>query len=99
MNIPKNVKIGYKDFEVNLVPNKVIDEDVICYGNINHNDQIINISSLYGEDQQKMTFIHECLHGIDDMAETDLTEDQVRKLAKGLYSFIKDNETQLLQDN
>lgn len=92
MIIPEEVKIGYKTFKVNMIDANVIDGNKVCYGTIQHDNGSINIATLYSEDQQKCTFIHECLHGIDDIVETELTEDQVRKLAKGIYSFIIDNE-------
>ena len=46
---------------------------------------------MHSEDQQKCTFIHECLHGIDDVFEIGLDEEQVRKTAKGIYTFMRDN--------
>lgn len=91
MNITDKVKIGYKDFKVNLVKDNVVDENKVCYGNIEYDNGNINLSMLYSEDQQKCTFMHECIHGIDDIFEVGLEEDQVRKLAKGIYQFIKDN--------
>lgn len=91
MNIPGKVKIGYKDFEVNMVEDHVIDDGTICYGNIEYNKGNINVSTLHSEDQQKCTFIHECLHGIDDVFEIGLDEEQVRKTAKGIYTFMRDN--------
>lgn len=91
MNMPEVVKIGYKDYRVNKVNDNVVYENKVCYGNIEYDKGEINISTLYSEDQQKCTFIHECLHGIDDIVEANLTEDQVRLIAKGLYDFIKLN--------
>lgn len=91
MVIPENVKIGYKDYKVNIVDGDVVDGNKVCYGNIEYENGNINISSLYSKDQQKCTFIHECMHGIDDIVEAGLDEDQIRKISKGLYQFIKDN--------
>lgn len=92
VNIPEKVKIGYKDYKITKVDNKLVSEDdKVCYGNIEYDKANINIATIYDEDQQKCTLIHECLHGIDNMVEADLTEDQVRLIAKGLYDFIKTN--------
>lgn len=91
MKVPKEVKIGYKTIKVNMVDGHVIDGNKVCYGNIEYDNGNINISSLYSEDQQKCTFVHECVHGIDDIMETNLSEEQVRKISKGIYSLIKDN--------
>jgi hypothetical protein len=92
INIPKEIKIGYKVYKINSIDGNVVDGAKVCYGNIQYDNGNINISSLYSVDQQKCTFIHECLHGIDDIMETNLEEEQVRKLAKGIYALIKDNE-------
>ena len=91
MNIPKTVKIGFKDYNVTIVDGKVIQDNKICYGTIEYDHGDINISNEASDDLQKCAFIHECVHGIDDLVETGITEEQTRKFAKGLYSFIKDN--------
>ncbi|MHC1681382.1 MAG: hypothetical protein AB6733_00215 [Clostridiaceae bacterium] len=92
MKIPKVMNIGYKTFNVNIVDGHVIDNTTVCYGNIEYDSGNINISTLHSDDQQKCTFIHECIHGIDDVMEIKLEEEQVRKLAKGIYALLKDNE-------
>ncbi|WP_035290255.1 hypothetical protein [Clostridium sp. KNHs214] len=92
MDIPNGVKIGYKDYKINIQDAPIIDGNEVCYGNIEYDNGNINISSFYSEDQQKCTFIHECLHGIDEIVESNLEEEQVRKLGKGIYQFIKDNK-------
>jgi hypothetical protein len=91
MNIPSKVKIGFKNYDVNVINDNVVANDKICYGSIEYDKGHIKISNLHSEDTQKCTLIHECLHGIDDVVEAELSEDQVRLIAKGLYAFIKDN--------
>lgn len=91
MNIPSKVKIGYREYAVNKVNDNVVYDNSVCYGNIEYDRGVINISTLHHEEQQKCTFIHECLHGIDEIVEAKLTEDQVRLISKGLYDFIKTN--------
>lgn len=91
MNIPSKVKIGYREYTVNKVNDNVVYDNSVCYGNIEYDRGVINISTLHHEEQQKCTFIHECLHGIDEIVEAKLTEDQVRLISKGLYDFIKTN--------
>lgn len=91
LNIASEVKIGYKNYKVNMVDGDVVDNNSVCYGNIKFDEGNINISKLYSKDQQECTLIHECLHGIDDIVEAGLNEEQIRKLGKGLYAFIKDN--------
>ena len=91
MIIPNKVKIGFKDYNVKLKDSDVINGNEVCYGTIKFEEGEINIANIYSEDMMKCTFIHECLHGIDDIVEAKLTEDQIRLIGKGLYSFIKDN--------
>ena len=90
MNIPKSVKIGFKDYKINMKEN-VIDGGDVCYGNISYDQEVINIANSYSDDQQKATLIHEAIHGVDFYLDIGLTEEQITKLGKGLYTFIKDN--------
>lgn len=99
MEIPNKVRIGYKTYKVNMIGGDLVDGNKVCYGTIKFDDGDINISKLYSKDQQQCTFIHECLHGIDDIVEAELSEDQIRKLGKGIYAFIKDNPDIFIQKN
>ena len=89
--MPDRVKIGFKDYIVTRINDNVVSYNKVCYGAINFNNCEINISTLYSDDIQKCTLIHEIIHGIDDIYMLDLKEEQVEQLAKGLYAFIKDN--------
>ena len=91
MNIPSEVKISCYNYKVNMIDGPVIDGNDVCYGNIQFDKGIINIANINSDDLQKCTLIHECLHGINDIVEAKLNEDQTRLMAKGLYTFIKDN--------
>lgn len=92
MIIPNKVKIGYKDYDVTLVDGKLVSsENEICYGLIEYDKASIKIAKENDIDQQKCALIHECLHGIDNLFETNLSEDQIRLISKGLYDFIKTN--------
>lgn len=91
MNIPESVKIGYKDYKINKSDNDVISDNTVCYGEIQYDNGVINISKKHSEDQVNCALIHECVHGIDDIFDVGLSEEQITKLGKGLYGFIKDN--------
>ena len=91
MNIPDKVKIGFKDYKVNKVDGEVTEGNIVCYGVIHFDDGFIDISKKCSEDMQECALIHECVHGIDDIFDIDLSEEQIKKLGKGIYSFIKDN--------
>lgn len=98
MKLVDKVKIAFNDYKVNIINGHVIDKDIVCYGNIEYAKGNINISNLHSEDWQKCTLIHECLHGINEEVEAELTEDQIRTMAKGLYCFIKDNPYMFKED-
>jgi hypothetical protein len=92
--IPAKVKIGYKEFDVQLVDYPILVGGKECYGSIDHNDYIIKINKTYKNNQQAATFLHEVLHGIDDMyLNGKLEEDDIEMLAKGLYMFFVDNQS------
>ena len=91
MNIPEKVKIGFKTYEIKKINDDVIADSKVCYGSIQYNDGIVNISTLHSEDLQKCTLIHECIHGIDDIFDIGLEEEQVVQLGKGIYQFVIDN--------
>ena len=91
MNIPKKVKIGYKDYEVIQASGPLENNNKLCYGCIDYDSGKLNIATDYSTDTINNTFIHECLHGIDDVTEIGLTEEQINTLAGGIYAWIKDN--------
>lgn len=90
-NIPDKVKIGFKDYKVNKVGHEVISDNQVCYGEIQYDNGVINLSTINSKDMQNCALIHECVHGIDDIFDIGLSEDKIIKLGKGMYEFIKDN--------
>ncbi|HOT31249.1 MAG TPA: hypothetical protein PLQ61_06765 [Bacteroidales bacterium] len=93
MNIPEKVKIGCKDYEIEIVDKLLYLEGKTACGVINRNSCKIELSTAeaMSEDSMNLTFFHEVLHGLEDFFDIDLTEEQIEKFAKGLYLFIKEN--------
>lgn len=93
MVIPETVKIGWKEFKVNITePSEVLRSGgTDCYGDIYWEKNEIRLNKANEPDQMQCTLLHEILHGISDMQDIDLSENVVRRLANGLYSVIKDN--------
>ena len=60
-------------------------------GEANFNTQIISINSLYPKEQQEATLLHEVIHVVNYTYNAGLDEDQVEKLARGLYATIREN--------
>ena len=51
----------------------------------------ITINSEHSVDEQFSTFWHENLHILDDIFSIKLTEDQVKKLERGIVMILNDN--------
>ncbi|KNY26341.1 hypothetical protein [Pseudobacteroides cellulosolvens] len=91
MKITNEVKIGYKNYTINMVNHDIYVDGKECYGQINYDNEYINIADKFNDNQKKATFIHEIVHGIDEMYGSDLTEKQVELFSNGLYMFLLDN--------
>lgn len=96
--IPKTVKIGWKTYTVEVVPSdkELVIENDVCYGHIDYDHALIRIAGKYPAAQQKATLLHEIVHGVVDLQNLDLNEDEVTRLANGLYGVFVDNGTQML---
>ena len=90
MKIPKNVKILYKEYNVEFEPN-LHDENGDLYGQILYMPERIIINSAGSVEQQKSTLLHEIVHGLDELYGIGLKEDQVEKLGTAMYMLVKDN--------
>lgn len=93
----KRIKIGYKEYDIERTSDvsKVSYDSSVCYGRIDFNERKIYLNETR---QEESTLIHEVLHGIDDMYEIGLTEEQVRMLAKGIYIALEDNGLKISQN-
>ena len=92
MKIPDKVKIGFKDYTVNRIDGPVISDNCVCYGDVTYDTGIIRLQDTgLSEDMKQCCFIHECIHGINDIFDIGLSEEQTTMLGKGLYGLIKDN--------
>ncbi|MBQ8299557.1 MAG: hypothetical protein IJX99_06895 [Clostridia bacterium] len=89
----KKLKIGYKEYEI-VRKDEVIDLPNECYGKIDYDNEIIEISTKYSQNQRNATFLHEMFHGIfAKLDRDDLRNDEVvvNQLATELYMIIKEN--------
>ncbi|ADL40306.1 hypothetical protein phiCTP1_gp5 [Clostridium phage phiCTP1] len=98
MKIPGIVKIGFMDYLVSIYDHPIIDSGDVCYGTIGYESGNISIDGTVDKELQKCVLVHEIVHGIDDMCDIGLTEEQVVKLGKGLYQVIKDNPEMFKED-
>jgi len=93
MDIPNRIKIGWREYNIKIrEPDfDLIHEGQECYGQIKYQRNEILLNSLYPEDQQKTTLIHETLHGLDGVYGIGLDEKQVEQLGNALMGLIVDN--------
>lgn len=93
-----NIKIGYKTYEiVKIKPQSTLIEGCELLGEINHVENQIQVNAAYSEEEQKITLIHEVLHGIDELFSIELEEEQVEQLGKGLFLVLTDNNLNVVR--
>lgn len=87
--IPANIRILGLSYPVAMESN----EHFVNHANgiINCDEQFIRIADTLGPDKEKETLLHEVIHGVSFAMCSDLSEHQVRSMANGLYSVLKDN--------
>lgn len=79
----KTISILGKKYTINFVPPSLITEN---YGHADYSSLSIALSEVMEEDLMQEKLIHEVLHMIDTDLSLDLTEEQVSRIAVGLYS-------------
>ncbi|HBV83583.1 MAG TPA: hypothetical protein DEB74_12510 [Lachnospiraceae bacterium] len=92
MIIPEKVKILYKEYEIEQREG-LHDEGGELYGQINYLSQKIYLNKEALDEQKKATLIHEIVHGLDEMYNIGLKEEDVEKLGVAFYTFVKENPT------
>lgn len=90
MNIPKSVKILYKNYKIER-REELHDGAEELYGQIQYLEEKILLREGVSVKQQEATLCHEMLHGLDDTYSIGLKEKQVEKLGNALYMLILDN--------
>lgn len=91
MKIPNKVKIGYREYSIELLPeNEVHVEGVFKWGSVNANTAEIKISS--DNSHPGITLLHEIVHAIDVMSgEETLEESEVEMISLGIWGTLRDN--------
>ena len=89
MKRPLKLKILGKPYSVNYVTGEPLAEDEL--GECNDNAQALYIREGQVLDNEQDTLLHEGIHAIDEQMQIGLKEAQVRRLATGILSVLKDN--------
>lgn len=76
------VKIGWKEYKISKEEkcSILVVEGAEFYGQISYDKQMIYLRKENSEEQDKVTLIHEVLHGISEMYNLNLSEDIVKRL-------------------
>lgn len=88
------VKIGSLDYGVNLVSDlKRPEDDHMLYGYITHLQQRIDVEEKMTVPMQKISLLHETLHGIIHQSGIieDAEENLVIAMSHGLYALLRNN--------
>ena len=89
---PKKVVIGGYEYPVRYQSGVRGEDGKALYGKITFNPKMeITIDGSSSLQHQKQNIIHESLHGIDEWWGTQLSEEKVGRLARGIYDFIRRN--------
>lgn len=91
LDLPDVIHVGPYRYAVEIEPAAFVGEDhtTLC-GSCSHNDGRIRIMRCHPH-RMFVTFWHEVLHAINDVAATQLSEDTVERLAPVLVGVLIDN--------
>ena len=96
MGIPKEIKIGWRVYDIEQGEHRSGSCGGDLYGEINYEQNKIYIYREQDEENKRVTLLHEILHGIGFMIgnnEFRENEGLITALAENLYQVIKDNPT------
>jgi hypothetical protein len=92
----EQVKIGCDIYDV-VFEDKPDEGGEVCRGLCISSDRKIILSKSLTDVRLMETFLHECIHAIDDVYRIGLTEQQVNVLGVSLISLIRDNRINFLK--
>jgi hypothetical protein len=72
-------------------------EDDDQFGESSEQTCNISIKTNLNSDVFEETLLHEIIHQVDDALDLGMTEDQVRRLSRGLYCVSKENNIQIIR--
>jgi len=101
VKIPRKVKLFNRHYDV-VRDDRVIKEySPHCWGMIEFDRSFIAIKKRqedFQEYKEAETFMHEIIHGIDEVYGLKLSESKVNLLAQGLVTVIRDNKLNFTDD-
>ncbi|MHB8276362.1 MAG: hypothetical protein ACYDIA_01745 [Candidatus Humimicrobiaceae bacterium] len=99
MKIPPKINIGGIIYDVKLVSGKVnnVLQEASFRGMYSNEKCIITIDKNANKQVIEQTFFHEVLHGIESNFKLKFSENNIDRLARGIYQVLNDNNL-LLKD-
>ena len=94
MIIPAKVNIGGIIYDVNVISGKTNNtlHERDYFGNIDYEKCIITIDSDLNYQQIEMTLMHEIMHGIANHFGIKVEEEDIDRLARGIYMVLRENK-------
>jgi len=91
VKVPKKIKVGARTYAITFKENLLRDDG--NRGCVYWHKQTVEISPILHKEQKDVTFLHECIHIIDEhmAGRTGLSEEVTNSIAEGLYQLLKDN--------
>ena len=89
MKIPRKLKIDGEKWTVEKISVRQNDLETRYLGCTDHLKKKITIDIKHRTDS---TFLHEIIHAVDVNRHLELSEEQVKSMAYGLYAVIVDNK-------
>ena len=91
VKIPKIIKIVARNYTVSLDDSLLRDEG--NRGCVHWHKQTITLASNMHDEQKAVSFLHECLHVIEEhtTGRANLSEEVICGLAEGVYQLLKEN--------
>jgi len=101
MKIPKNIKIGWRNYTIEYGEERRDEKGNLLNGEIDYTNHIIYIDKNIVDNKEKIiTFLHETVHGIlysQGHLKWAENEELVSAISEGWFQLIEDN-TKLFND-
>lgn len=92
MDIPSQLKIIGKVYDVKMNPTCVMDDGTASLGFHRGALNLIEINPSYPQQTQESTLLHEILEAINHLLSLELEHRQINVLEETLYQVLRDNE-------
>jgi len=89
LKVPKHIKLGPYIYQGIFSRHLKHDDGLV--GALQLRTELLKLDPSASHTAQEVTFLHEGLHGVNNVMALGLDEDTVDRLAHGLLQFLQDN--------